>query len=145
MRNNWIRPLPAATERIFYDGHCGLCQRSVRLILAKDATGTAFRFAPLQGETFASLVPAEERETLPLSLVVRTEKGMLLTRSAAVLHIMRRLGGVWRLLAGLLVLLPTGLRDRLYDGVVRNRHRLFVRPADVCPLMPPHLRGRFDP
>jgi predicted DCC family thiol-disulfide oxidoreductase YuxK len=141
----WVRPLSAATEKLFYDGHCGLCQRSVRLILAEDATGTAFRFAPLQGETFSSLVPAKEREALPLSLVVRTEQGTLLTRSAAVLHIMRRLGGLWRLLAGLLVLLPVGLRDRLYDGVARIRHRLFARPAETCPLMPPHLRARFDP
>lgn len=39
----WIRPLRTGTERLFYDGHCGLCQRSVRLILAEDATGSAFR------------------------------------------------------------------------------------------------------
>jgi predicted DCC family thiol-disulfide oxidoreductase YuxK len=141
----WIRPLAGGTERLFYDGHCGLCQRSVRLILAEDATGAAFRFAPLQGATFAALLPETERAALPLSLVVRTEKGMLLTRSAGVLHIMRRLGGVWRLLAGVLVLLPAGLRDRLYDGVARIRHRLFPRPAETCPLMPPSLRARFDP
>jgi predicted DCC family thiol-disulfide oxidoreductase YuxK len=141
----WIRPLPGGTERLFYDGHCGLCQRSVRLILAEDATGEAFRFAPLQGETFASLLSEAERASLPLSLVVRTETGTLLTRSAGVLHILRRLGGVWRLLAGLLMLLPTLVRDRLYDGVARMRHRLFARPAEVCPLMPPRLRARFDP
>jgi predicted DCC family thiol-disulfide oxidoreductase YuxK len=141
----WIRPLNAPTERLFYDGQCGLCQRSVRLILAEDSTGDAFRFAPLQGETFQSLVSPEERDALPLSLVVRTEKGALLTRSTAVLHIMRRLGGVWRLLAGLLVLFPTHLRDCLYDGVAHNRHRMFARPAEMCPLMPPRLQGRFDP
>jgi predicted DCC family thiol-disulfide oxidoreductase YuxK len=141
----WIRPAGTKTERIFYDGHCGLCQRSVRLILAEDRTGTAFRFAPLQGETFAALVSAKERAALPLSLVVQTEQGALLTRSAGVLHIQRRLGGVWRLLAGLLVLLPVRLRDRLYDGVARIRHRIFARPAEVCPLMPPALRTRFDP
>jgi predicted DCC family thiol-disulfide oxidoreductase YuxK len=141
----WIRPKGTKTERIFYDGHCGLCQRSVRLILAEDKTGTAFRFAPLQGETFASLVSAKERAALPLSLVVQTEQGVLLTRSAGVLHIMRRLGGVWRLLAGVLVLLPVPLRDRLYDGVARIRHHIFARPSEACPLMPPTLRPRFDP
>ena len=141
----WISPAGAGTERLFYDGHCGLCQRSVRLILAEDATESAFRFAPLQGETFQALVPAKEREALPLSLVVQTEKGMLLTRSSAVLHILRRLGGVWRLLAGLLVLLPANLRDRLYDGIARIRHRLFARPGELCPLMAPTLRARFDP
>jgi predicted DCC family thiol-disulfide oxidoreductase YuxK len=141
----WIRAAGAGTERLFYDGHCGLCQRSVRLILAEDATGSAFRFAPLQGETFQALVSPKEREALPLSMVVQTETGALLTRSAGVLHILRRLGGVWRLLAGLLVLLPASLRDRLYDGVARIRHRLFAPLAELCPLMPPSLRARFEP
>ncbi|HEY7328273.1 MAG TPA: DCC1-like thiol-disulfide oxidoreductase family protein [Gemmataceae bacterium] len=140
-----IHPVGAGTERLFYDGHCGLCQRSVRLILAEDATGSAFRFAPLQGETFQALIPPKEREALPLSMVVQTEKGVLLTRSSGVLHILWRLGGVWRLLAGLLVLLPASLRDRLYDGVARIRHRLFAQPDELCPLMPPSLRERFDP
>ena len=142
----WIRPLVAKIpDLVFYDGHCGLCQRSVRLILAEDSTDAAFRFAPLQGETFQALLPAKERDALPLSLVVRTEQGTLLTRSAAVLHIMRRLGGVWRLLAGLLVLLPARPRDGLYDGVARIRHHLFARPVEACPLMPPQMRARFDP
>jgi predicted DCC family thiol-disulfide oxidoreductase YuxK len=141
---SWIRPQTTKTERIFYDGHCGLCQRSVRLILAEDTTGMAFRFAPLQGETFAAL-PAKEREALPMSMVVQTENGTLLTRSPGVLHILRRLGGVWRLLAGVLVLMPVSWRDRLYDGVARVRHRVFTRPEETCPLMPPHLRTRFDP
>ncbi len=141
----WVRPLPAPTERLFYDGHCGLCQRSVRLILAEDSTGTAFRFAPLQGETFEALLLEKERAALPLSLVVQTAQGTLLTRSAAVRHIMRRLGGVWQLLAGLLVVLPVRLRDNLYDGVARIRHHIFAQPAESCPLMPPQLRVRFDP
>ncbi|HTU23350.1 MAG TPA: DCC1-like thiol-disulfide oxidoreductase family protein [Gemmataceae bacterium] len=141
----WVRPLSGGTERIFYDGHCGLCQRSVRLILAEDATAAAFRFAPLQGETFAALLTEKERAALPLSLVVRTEKGTLLTRSAGVLHILRRLGGAWRLLAGVLVLLPAALRDRLYDGVAAIRLHLFAQPTELCPLMPPSLRARFDP
>jgi predicted DCC family thiol-disulfide oxidoreductase YuxK len=141
----WIPPQRGRTEVLFYDGHCGLCQRSVRLILAEDLTGTAFCFAPLQGETFQSLLSEKERKALPLSLVVRTEQGTLLTRSAGVLHILRRLGGVWRLLAGLLGVLPVILRDRLYDGVARIRHHLFARPAELCPLLPPQFRGRFDP
>jgi predicted DCC family thiol-disulfide oxidoreductase YuxK len=141
----WVRPRPAAMERLFYDGHCGLCQRSVRLILAEDLTGAAFRFAPLQGETFRAAVPATVRKVLPTSIVLQTEDGVLLTRSSAVLHILRRLGGVWRLLAGLLSLVPVRPMDRLYDGVAAIRHRVFARPKSVCPLLPPHLRAHFDP
>lgn len=141
----WIRPRGGATEQLFYDGHCGLCQRSVRLILAEDTTESAFRFAPLQGETFAAVVSEAERAKLPMSMVVRTERGELLTRSAGVLHILRRLGGIWRLMAALLALLPARLRDAMYDGVARIRHRIFAQPAEACPLMPPRLRKRFDP
>jgi predicted DCC family thiol-disulfide oxidoreductase YuxK len=141
----WVRGRPAATERLFYDGQCGLCQRSVRLILAEDLTGTAFRFAPLQGETFRAAAPEQERQESPATLVVQTEDGAFLRRSAAVLHVMRRLGGVWRLSAGLLALVPAWLRDRLYDAVAAVRHRVFARPESACPLLPPDLRARFDP
>src|SRR5262249_38704783 len=113
----WVPPLRGGTERLFYDGHCGLCQWWVRFILAEDLTGEAFRFSPLQGETYQAVALEKERQSLPATIVLQREDGVLLLRSAAVLHILRRLGGVWRLLAGLLVLVPVRLRDRLYDGV----------------------------
>ena len=43
---------------IFYDGDCGLCHRAVRVVLAADPEGRAFRFAPLGGETFRALMQA---------------------------------------------------------------------------------------
>ncbi len=141
----WMRAVPGKDERIFYDGHCGLCHRSVRLILAEDLNGNAFRFAPLQGATFTSVLSEKERATLPLSMVVQTETGELLTRSAGILHILRRLGGVWRLLAGVLSLLPFSRRDWVYDEIARLRHRVFAQPKATCPLMPAELRLRFDP
>ena len=58
----WIPAKPAAgTDILFYDGSCGLCHRAVRFILAEDRSGTAFRFAPLGGETFASDDSANEK------------------------------------------------------------------------------------
>ncbi|HEV3081598.1 MAG TPA: DUF393 domain-containing protein [Gemmataceae bacterium] len=131
-------------ERLFYDGTCGLCHAAVRFVLAKDRSGNAFRFAPLDSDLFRSAVPEVERARLGETLVVQTADGAILARARAVLHIMRRLGGFWRLLAGLLAIIPRPLLDRLYDGVAWSRHRLFRRPADVCPVLPPHLRRRFD-
>jgi predicted DCC family thiol-disulfide oxidoreductase YuxK len=131
-------------ERLFYDGHCGLCHRFVRFVLFEDRSGSAFRFAPLQGDEFQAVVPPAERGALPDSLVVRTIEGRLLTRSTAVIHLLGRLGGVWRLLGGALVVVPRGLRDAVYDGVAHIRYRLFGRPADVCPLVPADVRARFD-
>jgi len=76
-------------------------------------------------------------------MVVLTAEGALLTRSAGVLHLLRRLGGPWRVLAALSGLVPRPLRDAVYDFVARIRLRLFDRPEDACPMVPPHQRGRF--
>jgi predicted DCC family thiol-disulfide oxidoreductase YuxK len=139
--------LPVAQESayIFYDGHCGLCHRAVKFVLKHDRSGSAFRFAPLQGETFQSLVPPQRRVNLPDSFVVLTREGALLMRSNASLYILERLGGGWRILANILRVIPPGLRDLIYDFVARIRYRLFGMRDDLCPVVPPDLRARFDP
>jgi predicted DCC family thiol-disulfide oxidoreductase YuxK len=153
LSKNWRRvmlslPLPSAStqpELLFYDGHCGLCHRTVLFVLHHDPAGRAFRFAPLQGETFQSRVPAERRAGLPDSIVVRTNEDALLVRSSAFIHILRRLGGGWNFLASVLSLFPRAIRDAAYDFIARVRFRIFGRRDDVCPVTPPELRARFDP
>ncbi len=142
---DWIPPRrAAATERIFYDGNCGLCHRAIRFVLSEDRTGNAFNFAALQGEVFHKTVSDAERVTLADSLVVRTAEGVLLTRSTAVIHLAKRLGGFWRFAGKLGQMIPRALRDSAYDAVARVRHRLFRRPSESCPILPAHLRQRFD-
>jgi predicted DCC family thiol-disulfide oxidoreductase YuxK len=131
------------TEILFYDGHCGLCHRAVKFVLKRDRTGAAFRFAPLQGSTFLEKVPIERRAGLPDSVIVLTGEGELLARSDAFLHICRRLGGRWRWMAGVLSIVPRGLRDAVYNFVARVRYRVFGRRDDLCPIVPADLRERF--
>jgi predicted DCC family thiol-disulfide oxidoreductase YuxK len=133
----------AQPELLFYDGQCGLCHYAVRFVLARDRTGEAFRFAPLESDAFRAAVPEPRRKTLPDSLVVLTADGALLTRSTAVLHILQCLGGKWRVLAIVAGIVPTVMRDWLYNGIARIRSHLFRRPPEVCPLVPQELRGRF--
>lgn len=142
----WIRPRKAERpEVVFYDGHCGLCHWAVRFILAEDRTGEAFRFASLESDTFRAALSGTERASLPDSLVVQTDDGTILTRSGAVLHILRRLGGMWGICGIVLRLIPRILRDGLYDGIARIRHRLFQAPTTSCPIIPADLRVRFLP
>jgi predicted DCC family thiol-disulfide oxidoreductase YuxK len=101
--------------------------------------------APLGGPTFMSLVTEAARARLPDSLVVRTADGHLLTRSAAVLHLLKRLGGPWRVFGTVGGWMPRPLLDSTYDGIARIRHRLFAKPDDACPMVPRELRARFDP
>jgi predicted DCC family thiol-disulfide oxidoreductase YuxK len=138
----WIRATrPGTTDTVFFDGTCGLCHRGVRFFLAEERTGSAFLFAPLGGERFAATIP--DRAGLPDSLVVRTAAGETFSRSAAVIHLLRRCGGLWRVVAALLAAIPRPIRDSGYDLCARVRYRLFGRAKEACPLLPADLRSRF--
>ena len=126
----WIRRrAPETTDRVLYDGSCGLCHRSVRFLIAEDAAGTSFVYAPQEGGG--------------ATVIVETADGRTLTKSAAVIHLLHRLGGWWRVIAILFSLVPRPLRDLGYDFVARVRYRIFGKTKDACPLMPPDLRSRF--
>jgi predicted DCC family thiol-disulfide oxidoreductase YuxK len=140
-----MSPLARDPEILFYDGHCGLCHRAVKFVLKHDRAGNAFRFAPLQGETFQSRVPPERRAGLPDSVVVLTADGNLLTRSDAFLHILQKLGGGWKAFAGILGVIPRPVRDAVYNTVARIRYRVFGTRDDLCPIVAADLRTRFDP
>ncbi|GAB4548736.1 MAG: DCC1-like thiol-disulfide oxidoreductase family protein [Phycisphaerales bacterium] len=126
---------------VFYDGACGLCDRSVRWIMDRDRAH-AFRFAPLQGETFAGL----QRDDVPadMSTLVVLIDGDVLVRSDAVLAIWRTLGGVWSLFAGIGRIVPRALRDALYRLIARHRLKLFGG-AEACRLPTRTDRARMLP
>lgn len=138
-------PVAPSPEILFYDGHCALCHGAVKFVLKRDRSGNAFRFAPLQGSTFQSRVFPEQRAALPDSIVVLTNTGSLLVRSDAFIHILRRLGGAWRFLAGIIAAIPRPMRDLAYDFVAQIRYRVFGKRDDLCPIVPPDLRARFEP
>jgi predicted DCC family thiol-disulfide oxidoreductase YuxK len=139
------RKFPVArTERIFYDGPCSLCQRFVRFVVQRDRAGVKFRFAPLHGPTFESVVPVERRTALQDSMVVLTCDDRLLIRSQGVIHVLSRLGGFWKFIAVGASIIPRPIRDAVYDFIMRIRYRIFGRLDNVCPVTPPELRARFD-
>ncbi|MEE8105126.1 MAG: DCC1-like thiol-disulfide oxidoreductase family protein [Planctomycetota bacterium] len=139
----WIPPKRAEEkEHLFYDGHCGLCHRAIRFLLAEDRIDS-FVFAPLAGDTFRSLVPEECAEDLPDSVIVRTSAGKLLVRSSATLHTLRRLGGYWRVLGTVFMLVPRPLRDTAYNFIASIRYRVWGKTPEACPVIPEALRGRF--
>ncbi|MDX1388829.1 MAG: DUF393 domain-containing protein [Acidobacteriota bacterium] len=141
----WIRALrPGSVDRLFYDGTCGMCHGTVRFLLSEDTSGTAFRFAPLDSDSFRSAVPSDRRADLPDSVVLLTADGDLLVRSRAILVSMKRLGGYWRAIAVVLGVVPRTFADWVYDRIAAVRYKLFRRPDEACPVLPPRLRARFD-
>jgi predicted DCC family thiol-disulfide oxidoreductase YuxK len=139
----WIPSPKPAGQPIFYDGHCGLCHGLVRFVLSEDQSVLPFSFAPLQGEEIKRAVAEPVRAKLPDSVVVVEENRNVLTRSAAVIYVLKRLGGLWFLCATLLSFVPRALRDLAYDAIASVRKRIFGTTDDICPLVPRPLRARF--
>jgi len=132
----------AAAAVVFYDGVCGLCDRTVRFVLARDPAGRHFRFAALQSDYAAATLAAHGRDARDLDSVCVLDDGRLRVRSDAILAILARLGGGWRVAAAAARLIPTPLRDRAYGWVARHRYAWFGR-FEQCALPPPELRDRF--
>lgn len=131
---------------VFYDGVCGLCDRLVQFLLARDRRG-ALRFATLQGDLAQrTLVPAGYDPADLDSVLVIAEYGTpherVLSRSRAVLYAAAQLGGGWAVLARMARIVPPNLADWVYAAVARRRYRVFGR-FDACPLPRPEWRDRF--
>jgi len=139
----WVRSPRPAGEHIFFDGHCGLCHRFVRFVLIEDQSARPFSFAPLQGDFGRNRVPEHIRAQLPDSVVVMDEKNNILVRSAAVIYVMKRLGGMWFLAASLLSLVPRALRDLGYVTCASVRKTILGTTQELCPLDATQWRARF--
>lgn len=107
---------------VFFDGVCHLCNAAVDFLVARDPK-QRLRFAALQGQTSAKLLPPTLREDLKTVLVWKN--GKILQKSSAILASLQEIGGVWKLLALLGAVFPKFLRDAVYDVVARNRYRWF--------------------
>lgn len=127
---------------IFFDGQCGLCNRSVDWIIRHDEKHR-YRFAPLQGETAAGQFEGLSERELLHSMWLKDEDG-LHRESTALFRILRGLGGFWKLLGSVALALPKGLRDWAYQLVARNRYKLFPR-KDSCRIPGPEERAYFLP
>ncbi len=126
---------------MFYDGECGLCDRSVQALIRMDR-GHRLRYATLQGETATRLLGTLEGPSEDWSVKLLDE-GRLYDRSTAAIRAATRAGGVGRLFAlGLIV--PRPVRDAVYRWIARNRKRWFGG-AEACLLPTAALRQRFLP
>lgn len=130
---------------VLYDGVCGLCNRLVRFILARDRQ-ELFHFATIQGDFGRALLSRHGRNPSDLDaayvvLDYRSSTSTLISGARAAVFVLTALGGWWRVPA-LVGWLPDGLLDWGYSAVARNRYRLFGR-AERCRMPGTSHRGRF--
>jgi len=123
---------------LLFDGECWLCSRLLQFVLKRDKR-KRFYFAPLQSErghmlkNRAHLPPGEDS-------MIYFRSGKCLSKSTAVLYVLRDLGGIWTFFF-LLMAVPAPVRDAMYAFVARHRYRWF-KARTSCPL-PVEEKDRF--
>ncbi len=123
---------------VFYDGVCGLCTRSVQLLLKLDRHHRLL-FAPLQGKTYQTLTNTQQ--TTFDSIVVYS-KSTFFTEVKALQHIGKTLGGFWNVLRIISLIIPSIISNALYRLIAKNRYQIFGK-NDHCHLPTSAQREQF--
>lgn len=131
---------PSDHPILLFDGVCNLCNGIVQFVIARNP-GKTFLFASLQSAAGQEWLrhfqlPVDDFETFVL-----IEKDQYYTKSTAVLHVAKRLSGLWPL-SYALIIIPPSIRDYLYSFVARNRYRWFGKRAK-CMVPTDDVAGRF--
>ena len=107
---------------VFYDAECPLCLASVEFLRRRDRAGR-LRFLPLDSDAGRRACEAAELDPDGPSSLVFVDAVGCLKESAAVLGTLAWLGGGWRLLAWLGMLVPPWIADAVYRQIAARRRR----------------------
>ncbi|NRA94397.1 MAG: thiol-disulfide oxidoreductase DCC family protein [Psychroserpens sp.] len=136
-----INKLPKDKALILFDGVCNLCNSSVLYVIKHDKKNR-FMFAPLQSEAGAQIIEKYNIDPSKTdSILLYSEEQGLSIKSSAALNIARHLGFP-RNLMSVFFIVPTFIRNWVYDFVARNRYKWFGR-KDACMIPTPELTAKF--
>lgn len=126
---------------ILFDGICNLCNGFVQFVIKRDEKDV-FRYASLQSEIGQQLISERRIDIEKLDSVVLIEPGIAYyVKSDAALQIGRQLKG-YRTISKVLNLIPSTLRNIVYDFIARYRYAWFGK-KNQCVIPSPDLKAKF--
>ena len=125
---------------ILFDGVCNLCNGAVNFVIKRDP-GNVFKFTPLQEKQGVLLLKKHAIDAQKLDSIVLVENKKVYTKSSAALRIARKLSNLWPLFFVLLII-PSFIRDGVYDFIAKNRYKWFGK-KEQCIIPTPGLREKF--
>ncbi len=131
-------PHELAPHIVFYDGECGICNKSVQTLIKWDKN-ESLRYAPLQGKTASERLPTTF--TTKLSTLVLLSEQSTFTKSDATLEILTILNRLF-VIRWLGRLTPRWIRNKIYDLVAKNRY-FFNTNKQSCQFLPQEVRKRL--
>lgn len=124
---------------ILFDGVCNLCNSSINFVIDRDKH-KKYKFASLQSK-FGQQLAASIGKDIDMQSVLLVENGKVLDRSNAALEIARNLSGAWPALY-IFKVVPSFLRNIVYDFISRNRYRWFGK-QEFCRMPSAELKSLF--
>ncbi len=133
--------LPKHKKIILFDGVCNLCNSSINYVIDNDKNDI-FRFVSLQSNLGIELqnylgIKIESID----SIILYIPNEAYYIKSTAALKIMNEFSGLWKL-TKVFYIIPTSLKDLIYDYVARNRYKWFGKEEN-CRLITPELKKKF--
>lgn len=136
-----IEDLPKDKKIILFDGVCNLCDSSVQYVIKHDKKDI-FRFVALQSELGQNILKHIGINPIHTDSIVLYEPGIsYFYKSTAALEIAKGLSGIFTL-ASIFTLLPSGIRDFIYDYVARNRYKWYGKKK-ICMIPTSELKAKF--
>ena len=125
---------------LLFDGHCSLCNAAVDFVLKRDAKKKLL-LASIQGPAGQRVLKIYQLPPSYLETLVLVEEGQVYLGSTAALRVARLLRGGWPLFYALIII-PKGVRDRIYQWIGKNRYKWFGRRAS-CRMPTASERAHF--
>ncbi|MFS4456981.1 thiol-disulfide oxidoreductase DCC family protein [Maribacter sp. 2304DJ31-5] len=126
---------------ILFDGVCNLCNSSVQFVINKDEKDE-FRFAAIQSEVGKKLISERSIDITKVDSIILIDPGVAYyTKSDAALEIGAYLKGC-RTISKILILIPSNLRNIIYDFIARNRYKWYGK-KEVCMVPTMELKAKF--
>ncbi len=125
---------------VFFDGVCNLCNASIDFIIKRDRHNK-FLVGALQDGFSKGLLSKHQVKEDYLDSLVLLENGEIFYKSTAALKIARKLSGLWPVFYPLIIL-PTWLRDPVYDFIGKNRYSWFGK-KNTCRIPTPEEKAKF--
>ncbi|WP_431157789.1 thiol-disulfide oxidoreductase DCC family protein [Winogradskyella poriferorum] len=137
-----IASIPKSKQLILFDGVCNLCNSSVLYVIKND-TKNQFLFAPLQSEIGQEIINAFNIDVLQTDsiLLFDPKAHRIYSKSTAALRIAKQLKFPNTLMS-IFFIVPTGIRNWIYDFIARNRYKWFGK-KDACMIPTPELQAKF--
>jgi len=110
---------------VLFDGSCNLCDRLGRFLIKHDRMDR-FRLVPIQSEEGMVSLLAAGLTITENDTAVYIKKNKFHLRSTAVLHILKDLGGAWKVFY-IFIIVPQFIRDPVYNIIARTRYLIFGR------------------